>query len=82
MKARIEFDGKYYYPYIQKENGDWEPIENYYIDNGLIYSTRNNKCNTLERAEDLVKIATGASIELEKPKAEKNERIIVKEYNL
>ena len=56
-KYKIETDGKYFYPYVKEEDGEWEPINDYYIRNGIIYSTHYNECHTLERAKELVEMA-------------------------
>lgn len=56
-KYKIETDGKYFYPYVEGEDGGWEPINNFYILNGIICSTHCNECHSLERAKELVELA-------------------------
>ena len=63
-RYKIETDGQYYYPYARK-GVKWEPIENYYVSNGLIYSTGSNQCSTIDRARFLVSIVRRKSV---KPK--------------
>lgn len=76
-RFKIETDGKYFYPYAKNPKGEWEPIMNYYVVNGLVKSYEHNMCETFERAEFLISLLRGKKDNTKNTKIRK----VLKEYD-